>query len=207
MIRTKEDLRRYMKADKEMLERGGVRPGPTDYVWKFERLLRRSEYWHNQPKTPVSLLFGKFISLRLAHMEMSLGFSIPLNVFDSGLSIAHIGPIIVSPHARVGKNCRIHVGVNIGTRAGVPDEAPVIGNDVYIGPGAKLFGSIEVADRIAVGANAVVNKSFTEPGISIGGVPAKRISNKGNPDYKGTGTDDIGTGQEDFRSVPVCHKS
>lgn len=45
MIRTKEDLRRYMEADKRMLERGGVRPGPVDYVWKFERLLRRSEYW------------------------------------------------------------------------------------------------------------------------------------------------------------------
>lgn len=77
------------------------------------------------------------------------------------------------------------MGVNIGTRAGVPDEAPTIGDDVYIGPGAKLFGRIEVSDRIAVGANAVVNKSFGEPGISIGGVPAKKISDKGNPDYKG----------------------
>lgn len=118
-------------------------------------------------------------------METRLGFSIPLNVFGSGLSIAHVGPIVVSPYARIGRNCRIHVGVNIGTRAGVPDEAPTIGDDVYIGPGAKLFGRIEVADRIAVGANAVVNKSFGEPGISIGGVPAKKISDKGNPDYKG----------------------
>ena len=185
MIPTTEDLRRYLEADKRMLERGGVCPGPVDYVWKFERLLRRSEYWHNCSKTPLSMFWSKFLSLRLARMEARLGFSIPLNVFGSGLSIAHIGPIIVSPHARIGRNCRIHVGVNIGTRAGVPDEAPTIGDDVYIGPGAKLFGCIEVADRIAVGANAVVNKSFGEPGISIGGVPAKKISNKGNPDYKG----------------------
>ena len=91
MIRTKEDLRRYMEADKRMLERG-VRPGPVDYVWKFERLLRRSEYWHNRPKTPLTVFWGKFLSLRLARMEARLGFSIPLNVFDSGLSIAHVGP-------------------------------------------------------------------------------------------------------------------
>ena len=118
-------------------------------------------------------------------MEARLGFSIPLNVFGSGLIIAHVGPIVVSPYARIGRTCRIHVGVNIGTRAGVPNKAPTIGDDVYIGPGAKLFGRIEVADRIAVGANAVVNKSFGELGISIGGVPVKKINDKGNPDYKG----------------------
>lgn len=162
-----------------------MRPSPVDYVWRFERLLRRSEYWHNRPKTLLSALWGKVLSLRLARMEAKLGFSIPLNVFGSGLSIAHVGPIVVSPHARIGMNCRIHVGVNIGTRTGVSDEAPTIGNNVYIGPGAKLFGAIEVVDRIAVGAKAVMNKSFETPGISIGDVPARKICDKGNPDYKG----------------------
>lgn len=73
MIRTKEDLRRYMEADKRMLEREGVRPGPVDYIWKFERLLRRSEYWHNRPKTPLTAFWGKLLSLRLARMEARLG--------------------------------------------------------------------------------------------------------------------------------------
>lgn len=91
-----------------------------DYVWRFERLLRRSEYWHNRPRTLLSALWGKVLSLRLAHMEAKLGFSIPLNVFGSGLSIAHVGPIVVSPHSRISMN-RIHVGVNIGTRTGAPD--------------------------------------------------------------------------------------
>lgn len=77
MIRTREDLRRYMEADKEMLEREGARPSPVDYVWRFERLLRRSEYWHNRPKTPVSVLWGKLLSLRLARMEARLGFPFP----------------------------------------------------------------------------------------------------------------------------------
>ena len=146
MIRTRDDLKRYMEADKEMLEQGG-RPSPVDYVWRFERLLRRSEYWHNRPRTLLSALWGKVLSLRLARMEAKLGFSIPLNVFGSGLFIAHVGPIVVSPHARIGMNCRIHVGVNIGTRTGAPDEAPTIRDNVYIGPGPS--SSAPLRSRIA----------------------------------------------------------
>lgn len=54
MIRTKDDLKRYLEADKEMLERG--RPSPVDYVCRFERLLRRSEHWHNRPRTLLFVL-------------------------------------------------------------------------------------------------------------------------------------------------------
>ncbi len=124
------------------------------------------------------ILFKYFI-IKRNKLGIKLGFSIPLNVFDSGLSIAHIGPIIVNGGAKIGKNCRIHVGVNIGTKAGFEHDAPILGDNIYIGPGAKLFGKIHIADNIAIGANAVVNKSFAETGISIAGVPAKKISNKG----------------------------
>lgn len=42
------------------------------------------------------------------------GFSIPVNSFGPGLSIAHGGTIVVNNTARIGKNCRIHEGVTIG---------------------------------------------------------------------------------------------
>ena len=42
-----------------------------------------------------------------------------------------------------------------------------------------MFGRIEIADGIAIGANAVVNKSFLENNISIAGIPAKKIGNMG----------------------------
>lgn len=71
------------------------------------------------------------------------------------------------------------MGVNIGADARISNAAPTIGNNVYIGPGAKLFGQIEIADGIAIGANAVVNKSFWERNISIAGVPAKKIGTGG----------------------------
>ncbi|MHC1757646.1 MAG: serine O-acetyltransferase [Methanosarcina sp.] len=113
-------------------------------------------------------------------MSIHLGYSIPINVFGPGLCIAHRGTIVVNKDSRVGENCRIHACTNIGSGRDSILLAPKIGNGVYIGPGAKIFGNIEIADNIAIGANSVVNKSFYEKGISIAGVPAKKINNKGS---------------------------
>jgi len=113
-------------------------------------------------------------------MSILLGFTILPNVFGPGLSIGHRGTIVINPCAKIGANCRIHVCVSIGTEAGHTFKAPVIGDNVYIGPGAKLFGKIYIADGIAIGANSVVTKSFCEKNITIAGVPAKKISDKGS---------------------------
>ena len=108
-------------------------------------------------------------------MSERLGLQIPENCFEEGLSIAHYGNIVVNPNAKIGKNCRIHSGVNIGSSA-TDDGVPTIGNNVYLGPGAKLFGEIVIGDNTVIGANAVVNKSFPLGGYTIAGVPAKIIS-------------------------------
>lgn len=113
--------------------------------------------------------------LKYKRLSLKLGFSIPLGVFAEGLSIAHYGTIVVNSAAKVGKNCRIQEGVNIGATNG-STKAPIIGNNVFIGTGAKIIGNITIADDVAIGANAVVVKSITEPGTTWGGVPAKKIS-------------------------------
>ena len=51
-----------------------------------------------------------------------------------------------------------------------------IGNNVFIGSGARIIGKVNIASDIAIGANAVVVKDFNKSGITIGGVPAKKIS-------------------------------
>ena len=63
----------------------------------------------------------------------------------------------------------IHVGVNIGAHH---NKAPKIGNNVYIGPGAIIFGDIEIADNVSIGANATVNKSVFESNTVVAGTPA-----------------------------------
>jgi serine O-acetyltransferase len=63
------------------------------------------------------------------------------------------------------------------------EEAPLIGEDVYIGVGARVLGEVEIADGIVIGANAVVTTSFREPSITIAGIPARKISDKGTESF------------------------
>ena len=86
----------------------------------------------------------------------------------------HYGTIVISQATRIGANCRIHAGVNIGANAG-EKTAATIGDNVYIGPGAKLIGAITVGDNACIGANAVVTKDV-ESGVTVDGIPAKVIS-------------------------------
>ena len=176
MIQSKKELKNYLEQDRLALHYTKKRPGIIkDEIWKFEILLRKNEYctnclhkiWHLPYKAVV-----KFLYHRLA---VRLGFSIPLNCFGPGLSIAHYGLLTVG-NAQVGKNCRIQEGVNIGATGG-SNLAAAIGDNVFIGTGAKIIGNIKIADDVAIGAGAVVTKDILEAGITVAGVPAKKISN------------------------------
>lgn len=180
MITSKEAYIAYLKADqlalgteKTSLLRELIFPNK---IWQFQRQLRKLEYRINCKKGGILNKLIKLVVIRrFNQLSYELGFSIPPNVFGPGLSIAHYGSIVVNGHAKVGRNCRIHVGVNIGTLPGHEGLAPQIGDNVYIGPGAKIYGAIVVPDGCAIGANAVVNRTFTEQNILIAGIPAKRI--------------------------------
>ncbi len=103
-------------------------------------------------------------------MSNMYAIHIGLNVCDVGLSISHVGPIIIHGRSKIGKNLRINVGVNIGANGGEP---PILGDNVYIGPGAKIFGDIKIANGCRIGANAVVCKSCYVENSTLLGVPAK----------------------------------
>lgn len=175
-IESKEQLKDFLDADRVALGLDfTVKNFIFDYVWRYQRILRKLEYVINCKKPKIIRFYYTY---RLKKLGARLGFSIPPNVFGPGLCIAHIGPIIVNSSAKIGANCRVHVCVNIGTAAGYKFKAPKIGNNCYIGPGVKMYGDIEIGDNVAFGANAVVNKSFPEGNCSLGGVPANIISNK-----------------------------
>jgi serine acetyltransferase len=151
--------------------------GFGEQIWVFLSLLRKLEYIKNCKGGLFWKIIFNFIYMIYTRLSMRLGFSIPLNTLGAGASIIHRGTVVINKDARVGENSRIHVCTNIGAFNG---GAPKIGDGVYIGPGAKIFGDIEIADGIAIGANAVVNSSFLEKNISIGGIPSKKISDRGS---------------------------
>ena len=188
MIRNKADYHAHLAADYALtgLPPVSLKNHLIDKRYAFYRGLRRAEYYTNCRKDFAGRVLGK--AYRLIHQRRCIktGWTIPLNVFDSGLAIVHVGTVVVSAHAKVGKNCRIHVCVNIGRApAKNEDGAPRIGDNCYIGPGAVIFGPLHLGDNVAIGANAVVNSSFPEGNCTIAGVPARKISNKTSACYIG----------------------
>lgn len=141
-------------------------------VMRFQRRLRKAEFVHNCQKGFWGRLHLLVIRWSLRRLGRCLGLEIGLNVFGPGLVIVHPYGIVVSDRASIGKNCRIHAGVNIGAHR---DRAPKIGDNVYLGPGAKVVGGVFVGEGAVIGANAVVVKDVPS-GVTVGGVPAKIIS-------------------------------
>lgn len=180
MISSKAEYKAYVLADKNALNIGNGRFTwikqmiAPDYIWKFQKRLRKLEYYKNCRKDILGKIYYNLLKLRHRKLALKLGFSIPENVFGPGLSIAHYGTIVVNSKAKVGKNCRIHVCTNIGASGG-SHKAPQIGDNVYIAPGVKIFGDIEIGNNIAIAANSSVGKSFMEENILIAGSPAKKI--------------------------------
>lgn len=186
MIDSKEKLKEYLKYEKEQYNLPdnfryilkSIANSEQIIIWKFQYLLRKTEYHMNVHNT----LRYMFRLRQLNKMRNKYGLHIGLNVFDKGLKIMHLGSILTNGNAKVGKNCAIHINTALVAQ-GVSSGVPSVGNNVVIGTGATLLGDITIADGIAIGANALVNKSFNEPNIAIAGIPAKKISNNGRSNW------------------------
>ena len=181
MIHSKQDLKEYLAADKFAMARSEKRPMFYDYGWRYLVILRKLEYAINCKTGFLGRMLVQWRKLQLHQMGIKCcGYLIPPNVCGKGLSVSHLGSVIINEGTTLGEYCRIHMCVSIGTRAGRANDAATVGNRVYIGPGARIFGPVVIADDIAIGANAVVTKSFTQPGITIAGVPAKKVADSGS---------------------------
>ena len=183
MIESKKELSEYIKADNDWLIPKQSKDKivssfacySTKSLKKFLYYLRKQEYYIN---TSEGKLFKGLLNLYFERKKnklgLKLGIEIGPNCFGKGLNLYHSGSIIVNPAVRAGQNCSLH-GANCIGNNGITKEVPHLGNNVDIGYGAVLIGDITIADDIKIGANAVVNKSFTEPGVTIAGVPAKVV--------------------------------
>jgi len=178
MIKTKEDLKYYLEQDRLALHQNKKKPSSSDEVWKYQIILRYHEYYHNkEKKNIIDKILLRHYSKKHHKWSMMYTTSIPVNTCGPGLSIAHFGAIYINSNTRVGKNLRIQSGVTIGGSSSTPNRYAVIGDDVYIGTGAKILGGVTIANKVAIGANAVVVKDILEEGTSHVGVPSHKSSN------------------------------
>lgn len=176
-IRGWADYRRYLQADLNAhnLKKWGLLAALKHPEVRYQRLLRLVELLNSYDARLLSPV-KSIIRYRLRRMSVRTGLTFPAGVAGPGLSIAHYGSIVVNSRCRIGKYLRIHSATNIGiSRGGVP----TIGDYVYIGPGAVIYGAITIGDRSVIGANAVVNKDVPA-GVTVAGAPARIISETGS---------------------------
>jgi serine O-acetyltransferase len=96
----------------------------------------------------------------------------PEATVGAGTLFAYRGTgVVVHSRAVIGRNCLIGPGVTIGGRSRHRD-VPVIGDDVFVGAGARVLGPVHVGSGSVIGANAVVIEDVPASSM-VGGVPAR----------------------------------
>ena len=140
--------------------------GTMAMVWY--RLMQRSRRWH---LAPLEMLFNK-LNATLCNCIIGRGAE-----FGPGLVLIHATGIVINGTVRGGSNIHLEHQVTIGAER---RQAPILGNDIFVGAGAKILGSISVGDGAKVGANAVVVNDVPSHSTVVG-IPAQVVRQRETP--------------------------
>ena len=152
-------------------------------VWAI--VAYRSRRWVHTARMPsiLRLLLSAAGRLPAGFVEAVTHIELPSQaIIGPGLFLPHAGYVIVASNATIGRHCTLTQGVTIGHRAGGHElslDSPVIGNRVYVGPGAAILGPVNVGDDVLIGANAVVINSVSSRAVVVGN-PGRVISRLGS---------------------------
>jgi serine O-acetyltransferase len=100
--------------------------------------------------------------------------------FGPGFVLVHSQGVVINGTVRGGSGIHLEHQVTIGAEK---RQSPVLGDEVFVGAGAKIIGPVTIGDRARVGANAVVLDDVP-PDATVGGIPARvlRIRTPGAAD-------------------------
>mgnify|MGYP003278202103 CR=1 FL=1 len=124
--------------------------------WDYEKYWTCRENLFNPKASRIVKLYSKYyISKVNRKQNADIAYdTFGKDNFKGRPILGHkLNGIIIAAGAVIGKNCFLSHQVTIGRSNG---GAPVIGDNVYIGPGAKIFGDINVGDNVRIGANCIV---------------------------------------------------
>lgn len=116
----------------------------------------------------IYFIFNKIIAEICAGILLDLDSEI-----GRGFQIGHFGGVYIK--AKIGQNCTIAQQVVIGHKGGFSGEGvPTLGNNVYVGAGAKIIGDVKIGNNVKIGANAVVITDIPDNATAVG-IPAKVV--------------------------------
>ncbi len=113
----------------------------------------------------LPLMAGYILSYKLCELVTGIRISADSEIAP-GLVIHNFGGIIV--HGRIGRNCFINQGSQMISRGdGKASGWPTLGDNVYVGSGAKLVGNINIGNNVLIGANTVVRRDVPDDSIVV----------------------------------------
>lgn len=186
MIRTKEDLQVYLQAD--LNRYGGKSPGLKDHIlhkewtiwWKYQKLLRIFEYYENNKNRNILFkLLWLYYLYKHRRESLSLKSFLFPNTLGPGLCIYHVGQVLISKTAKIGKGFTCRPGCVIGNVEG-EESAAIIEDNVEFSLGVKVFGSIKIGREALINANSVVMSNIPPYAIVVGN-PGKIIGFRMSP--------------------------
>lgn len=129
-------------------------------------ILYRLMQWSRRCRlTPFEMVFNKLNSV-CCNCIIGRGAE-----FGPGLVLIHSTGVVINGQVRGGSNVHIEHQVTIGAEC---RQSPTIGNDVFIGAGAKILGAITIGDGARIGANAVVIHDVPPHATAVG-IPARVV--------------------------------
>jgi serine O-acetyltransferase len=98
-------------------------------------------------------------------------------VLGPGFYVEHGLVTLIGAH-KIGKDCWVNSGVTIGYKTGHEKTLATIGDNVYIGAGAKILGPVIIGDNVFIGANAVITRDVPS-NCTVVGVPGRIVKRDG----------------------------
>lgn len=142
---------------------------------------RKMDYYKYKKEissNPLYSILYLYYARKTNKLCQKLNMEISTEKIGKGLTIYHPTGIVVNGNAVIGENCHFHGNNCVGNSGTDLNACPVLGDDIMLGVGAKVIGNVHLANKIKVGAGAVVVSSFLEEGITIAGVPARKIEKR-----------------------------
>jgi serine O-acetyltransferase len=153
----REDYRRYQRMHATSGLRGLLEIATT-YGFIAVAVYRYGRWTRTIEPRLLSLPFKLVYRVMNVFVELVFGISVSTNgAIGPGFYIGHFGAIFL--HCDAGRNLSIGQDTTIGYKgAGKSTGFPKLGDDVYVGTGARILGDIRVGDGSLIGANTVVTK-------------------------------------------------
>jgi serine O-acetyltransferase len=92
--------------------------------------------------------------------------------FGPRFVLIHSAGVVINGAVRGGSDVLIEHQVTIGAQG---RQTPLLGNNIFIGAGAKIIGPVTIADGSRIGANAVVLQDVPAHHTAVG-VPARIVA-------------------------------